>query len=330
MAFSHRSLFSSRSFRDISSVGITKLQRIMIQTITITSDEMREPTAYMPIKVESGNSNKKKRRSDYDSPHAAPVRRRYIDMNDDTDGGEDRIGVFRRKLSDDFDRIIYSSMRFSTNIESEQKHKIWDQWRIFRSLKDVLQWTLFLLWLEYCISKAHLQSMLMSRNGSLVEDFFGQLVGSVPDLTEHLHMTTAMILRHVNGMSTGLLTLNGKSRSLEWSIMGLLLPSVTPFALPNLLAHGGIPQEVQNLLLEYGIEIFAETLVEGLSRIKICTDEGRALMSLDIQNVYLRSGLNNGVHKRALFRLRPLLLTTGKAEWWKPTERSKSKLQESK
>ncbi|CAN6983665.1 unnamed protein product [Brassica oleracea var. botrytis] len=65
-------------------------------------------------------------------------------------------------------------------------------------------------------------------------------------------MTTARILRHVNG-----------------------------------LAHGGIPQEVQNLLLEYGIEIFAETLVEGLSRIKICTDEGRALMSLDIQVHFL-------------------------------------------
>ncbi|KAF3511624.1 hypothetical protein F2Q69_00009291 [Brassica cretica] len=27
-------------------------------------------------------------------------------MNDDTDGGEDRIVVFRRKLSDDFDRIV--------------------------------------------------------------------------------------------------------------------------------------------------------------------------------------------------------------------------------
>ncbi|ESQ51257.1 hypothetical protein EUTSA_v10016162mg [Eutrema salsugineum] len=48
-------------------------------------------------------------------------------------------------------------------------------------------------------SKAHLQSMLMSRNGSLVENFFGQLVGSVPDLTEHLHRTTARILLHVNG-----------------------------------------------------------------------------------------------------------------------------------
>ncbi|KAG2283812.1 hypothetical protein Bca52824_055032 [Brassica carinata] len=50
-----------------------------------------------PMKVESGNSNKKKRRSDYDSPHAAPVRRRYIDLNDDIDGGEDRIGGVQEK-----------------------------------------------------------------------------------------------------------------------------------------------------------------------------------------------------------------------------------------
>lgn len=35
--------------------------------------------------------------------------------------------------------------------------------------------------------------------------------------------------------------------------------------------------------MEYGLENVAETLVEGLSRIKKCTDEGRALMSLDLQ-----------------------------------------------
>uniref|UniRef100_A0A0D3DKM9 Syndetin C-terminal domain-containing protein n=1 Tax=Brassica oleracea var. oleracea TaxID=109376 RepID=A0A0D3DKM9_BRAOL len=253
-----------------------------------------------PIKVESGNSNKKKRRSDYDSPHAAPVRRRYIDMNDDTDGGEDRIGVFRRKLSDDFDRIIYSSMRFSTNIESEQEHKIWDQWRIFRSLCAAVD-TVSLVARILHKSKALLQSMLMSRNGSLVEDFFGQLVGSVPDLTEHLHMRTARILRHVNGkdvlqskahLQSMLMSRNG---SLVEDFFGQLVGSVPDLTEHlhmttarilrhvNGLAHGGIPQEVQNLLLEYGIEIFAETLVEGLSRIKICTDEGRALMSLDIQ-----------------------------------------------
>ncbi|KAH0873598.1 hypothetical protein HID58_070960, partial [Brassica napus] len=220
-----------------------------------------------PIKVESGNSNKKKRISDYDSPHAAPVRRRYIDMNDDTDGGEDRIGVFRRKLSGDFDRIIYSSMRFSTNIESEQEHKIWDQWRIFRSLCAAVD-TVSLVARILHKSKAHLQSMLMSRNGSLVEDFFGQLVGSVPDLTEHLHMTTARILRH----HTVLMLLK----------QILIIHGFTAifYVLNYLNKH------VQNLLLEYGIEIFAETLVEGLSRIKICTNEGRALMSLDIQAYY--------------------------------------------
>ncbi|KAK2980296.1 hypothetical protein RJ640_006294 [Escallonia rubra] len=49
------------------------------------------------------------------------------------------------------------------------------------------------------------------------------------------------------------------------------------------LAHGGIKKEVQDLLLEYGVENLAETLVEGLSRVKKCTDEGRALMSLDLQ-----------------------------------------------
>ncbi|CAF2057962.1 unnamed protein product, partial [Brassica napus] len=250
-----------------------------------------------PIKVESGNSNKKKRISDYDSPHAAPVRRRYIDMNDDTDGGEDRIGVFRRKLSGDFDRIIYSSMRFSTNIESEQEHKIWDQWRIFRSLCAAVD-TVSLVARILHKSKAHLQSMLMSRNGSLVEDFFGQLVGSVPDLTEHLHMTTARILRHYKVIIGAYLLSELRFRYSAHGIDALKTDSdhswlhchllcTKLFEQTCMLAHGGIPQEVQNLLLEYGIEIFAETLVEGLSRIKICTNEGRALMSLDIQVLFL-------------------------------------------
>lgn len=41
--------------------------------------------------------------------------------------------------------------------------------------------------------------------------------------------------------------------------------------------------QIQDLLLEYGLENVAETLIEGLSRVKKCTDEGRALMSLDLQ-----------------------------------------------
>ncbi|KAJ4874155.1 hypothetical protein Rs2_44000 [Raphanus sativus] len=133
-------------------------------------------------------------------------------------------------------------------------------------------------------SKSHLQSMLMSRKGSLVEDFFGQLVGSVPDLTEHLHRTTARILLHVNGYVDRIANSKWEVKELGVEHNGYVDLMLGEFKhYKTRLAHGGIPQEVQNLLLEYGVEIFAETLVEGLSRIKRCTDEGRALMSLDIQ-----------------------------------------------
>ena len=40
---------------------------------------------------------------------------------------------------------------------------------------------------------------------------------------------------------------------------------------------------MQELFLEYGVEFIVETLVEGFSRVKRCTNEGRALMSLDLQ-----------------------------------------------
>ncbi|KAJ4903130.1 hypothetical protein Rs2_17081 [Raphanus sativus] len=133
-------------------------------------------------------------------------------------------------------------------------------------------------------SKAHLQSMLMSRNGSLVEDFFGQLVGSVPELTEHLHRTTARILLHVNGYVDRIANSKWEVKELGVEHNGYVDLMLGEFKhYKTRLAHGGIQQEVQNLLLQYGVEIFAEMLVEGFSRIKRCTDEGRALMSLDIQ-----------------------------------------------
>ncbi|KAG6760651.1 hypothetical protein POTOM_033826 [Populus tomentosa] len=52
-------------------------------------------------------------------------------------------------------------------------------------------------------SKTHLQSMLLQNNPAIVEDFFVILVyflvDSVPDLTEHIHRTTARLLLHING-----------------------------------------------------------------------------------------------------------------------------------
>jgi hypothetical protein len=46
---------------------------------------------------------------------------------------------------------------------------------------------------------------------------------------------------------------------------------------------------MHELLLEYGVDALAETIVEGFSRVRRCNNEGRALMSLDLQ--VCRSGL---------------------------------------
>lgn len=133
-------------------------------------------------------------------------------------------------------------------------------------------------------SKAHIHSMLLQNNAAIVEDFFGNMVDSVPDLTEHIHRTTARMLLHINGYAD-------KISSAKWEVkeLGLEHNGYVDLLLGEFkhyktrLAHGGIAKEVQDLLLEYGLENVADVLVEGLSRVKKCTDEGRVLMSLDLQ-----------------------------------------------
>lgn len=43
---------------------------------------------------------------------------------------------------------------------------------------------------------------------------------------------------------------------------------------------------MHEFLLEYGVDTLAETIVEGFSRVRRCNNEGRALMSLDLQVLY--------------------------------------------
>ncbi|KAH9700280.1 syndetin [Citrus sinensis] len=173
-------------------------------------------------------------------------------------------------------------------------------------------------------SRTRLQSMLLQNTA--IEDFYVNLVDSVPDLIEHIHKTTARLLLHIDGYVDRIsnakwevkelgLEHNGFLEEREGSGMGdtqsscwavlivctvccylkILIGHISiPLRYVDLLlgefkhyktrlAHGGIHKEVQDLLLEYGVEIVAETLIEGLSRVKRCTDEGRALMSLDLQ-----------------------------------------------
>ncbi|KAK8550819.1 hypothetical protein V6N13_119322 [Hibiscus sabdariffa] len=133
-------------------------------------------------------------------------------------------------------------------------------------------------------SRTNLQSLLLKSNTTVVEDFFVQLVDAVPDLIEHIHKTTARILLHINGYVDRIANAKWELKELGMEHNGyvdLLLGEFKHYK--TRLAHGGIQKEVQDLLLDYGLEIVAETLIEGLSRVKRCTDEGRALMSLDLQ-----------------------------------------------
>ncbi|KAJ8512216.1 hypothetical protein OPV22_002650 [Ensete ventricosum] len=133
-------------------------------------------------------------------------------------------------------------------------------------------------------SKAHLQSMLLQHHAAVVEEFFINMVDSVPDLTEHIHRTTARMLLHINGYADKIANAKWEVKELGLEHNGyvdLLLGEFKHYK--TRLMHGGISKEVQDLLLEYGLENVAEILIEGLSRVKRCTDEGRVLMSLDLQ-----------------------------------------------
>ncbi|XP_009356960.2 syndetin isoform X1 [Pyrus x bretschneideri] len=133
-------------------------------------------------------------------------------------------------------------------------------------------------------SKAHLKTMLLQNNAAVVEDFYAHLVDAVPDLVEHIHRTSARQLLHINGYVDRIANAKWEVKELGLEHNGyvdLLLGEFKHYK--TRLAHGGIRKEVQDLLLEYGLEIVAQTLIEGLSRVKRCTDEGRALMSLDLQ-----------------------------------------------
>ncbi|KAL2328530.1 hypothetical protein Fmac_021957 [Flemingia macrophylla] len=151
-------------------------------------------------------------------------------------------------------------------------------------------------------SKAHLQSMLLQSNSTILEDFYVHLVDAVPDLTEHVHQTTVRLLLHINGYVDRVANCKWELKELGMEHNGyvdLLLGEFKHYK--TRLAHGGIRKETQDLLLDYGLEIVAETLVEGLSRVKKCSDEGRALMSLDLQV------LINGLHHFVSLNVKPRL-----------------------
>ncbi|KAK9072639.1 hypothetical protein SSX86_009074 [Deinandra increscens subsp. villosa] len=133
-------------------------------------------------------------------------------------------------------------------------------------------------------SKAHLHSILLQNNAAIIEDFYVHLVGIVPDLVEQIHRTTARLLLHISGYADRIANAKWEVKELGMEHNGYVDLLLGEFKHYNTrLAQGGIRREVQDTLIGYGLENLSETIVEGLSRVKRCTDAGRALMSLDFQ-----------------------------------------------
>lgn len=61
------------------------------------------------------------------------------------------------------------------------------------------------------------------------------------------------------------------------------MSTVSPKNVTETMACLCVWWQVQGQLMEYAVELLGDVLLEGYSRVKRCTNEGRALMSLDLQ-----------------------------------------------
>lgn len=128
------------------------------------------------------------------------------------------------------------------------------------------------------------QSLLPQSSLPAMEHFYSRTVEAVPDLREHVYKTLSRLLMNVGGYADRIANVRWEAREVgvdHNQYVDQLVGEYRMFA--HRVAHAGVSRQVQEQLLQYGADAIAEVLVEGFSRVKRCTNEGRALMSLDLQ-----------------------------------------------
>ncbi|KAG0616902.1 hypothetical protein M758_5G150000 [Ceratodon purpureus] len=148
-------------------------------------------------------------------------------------------------------------------------------------------------------SRPLLQAMLSQDSLASVEFFYTRTIDAVPDLRDHVYKAVARMLLNVGGYIERIANVRWELKDLGMEHNGYvdsLLGAYKQYS--TKLGYGGLEHEMHELLLEYGVDTLAETIVEGFSRVRRCNNEGRALMSLDLQV------LINGLQHLAPPRLR--------------------------
>ncbi|KAH7405246.1 hypothetical protein KP509_15G062300 [Ceratopteris richardii] len=133
-------------------------------------------------------------------------------------------------------------------------------------------------------SRPHLQHVLTKDALVLLDNFYSRTVDVAADLREHIYRTVAHLLLNIGGYIDRVGNIRWELKEIGTQHSGyvdLLLGEFKHYV--NKLAHTDLPKEIREILLEYGVDNLAEVLLEGFSRAKRCTHDGRALMSLDLQ-----------------------------------------------
>ncbi|EFJ24849.1 hypothetical protein SELMODRAFT_442305 [Selaginella moellendorffii] len=133
-------------------------------------------------------------------------------------------------------------------------------------------------------SRQHLQSLLHQNALPFVDQFFARTVDASIDLREHVYKTGARLLLNIGSYVDRISNTRWELKELGMEHNGYVDSLLGEFKQYTVrLSNAGVSRQVHELLLQYGVDILAETLVEGLSRVRRCNNEGRAVMSLDLQ-----------------------------------------------
>ncbi|KAL3684404.1 hypothetical protein R1sor_002426 [Riccia sorocarpa] len=143
-----------------------------------------------------------------------------------------------------------------------------------------------LLCLSEILKKSYLRfkPILPEETQTYMDTFMTQTVELVPELREHIYRVSARLLLNIGSYIDRVANVKWELKELGMEHNGyvdLLLGEFKVYS--NKLTQAGVPREVREAMLESGVDVLAETILEGISRVKKCNNEGRALMSLDLQ-----------------------------------------------
>jgi hypothetical protein len=152
---------------------------------------------------------------------------------------------------------------------------------------------------EFKRIKARVKRSLPLKDAALADRFYSHTVDAVDDLREHVYKNVASLLLNIEFCAEAIgdgdpnfalvnSTFVGKyniretpSRHNKWvdDVQAELLQFTTK------LACADVAPEALDVLWQHAASVIQDSLVDGFSKVKKCTDAGRALMALDVETL---------------------------------------------